>query len=487
MAERWGASLRRYRTRAGLTQEQLAEAAGVSIRTLRRWETGDGGHPHGPSVRRVARVLDLTGGERDRLLALADEPDPTAGRAVAPPRLRPFEPGPFVGREAELDALTAHLTGTPCRNLVVVDGPRGIGKTFVALRWADRQRGAFPDGQLYADLWGSRTDLASRGPSEVLHDFLLELGVTPEEIPGGAEERAALYRTVVAGKRLLVVLDDARDSNQVRLLLPESLEGAVLITGRHRLNGLVAGSGAGSVTLGPLPEAAARQLLAASIGADRATGDGAGELLEFCGGQPLVLYAAAARAAAHPERDLHEVTGELRELAAASPALHDRTSGLAAVLGEYHPDVELMELGSDLMTQAYRLNDLGRPDAALSALTDAEAVYRQLDRQTPRFYRAGPLADCLMTKSLQLLDLGFVEEAVRASAESVELRRPGDDDLLPTGAVLRMLASSLGNHAMLLCAVGRPEEAVAALTEGVELRKRFVAAKQAGRTVSSRG
>ncbi|WP_410612578.1 hypothetical protein [Amycolatopsis sp. lyj-109] len=88
------------------------------------------------------------------------------------------------------------------------------------------------------------------------------------------------------------------------------------------------------------------------------------------------------RAAAHPERDLRALTEELRELAAASPTSHDRTSGLAAVLGEYHPDVELMELGSSLMSQAHQLNELGWPDDALSAITDAEAGYRQLDRQT---------------------------------------------------------------------------------------------------------
>ncbi|WP_410612580.1 hypothetical protein [Amycolatopsis sp. lyj-109] len=95
-----------------------------------------------------------------------------------------------------------------------------------------------------------------------------------------------------------------------------------------------------------------------------------------------------------------------------------------------------------------------------------------------------------MNKSLQLLDLGFGEEGVKASAEAVELRRPRNDDpgpSIPTGALLRTLASSLGNHAVLLCAVGRQDEALAALTEVVELRKRFVTAKQAGRTVSARG
>ncbi|MGW5747173.1 helix-turn-helix domain-containing protein [Amycolatopsis sp. NPDC003861] len=485
MTEHWGARLRRHRTRAGFTQEHLAEAAGVSIRTLRRWETGDRGHPHGPSVRRVAQVLDLSASERDQLLALADGPEPAQGRAFAPPRLRPFDAGLFVGRTAELDTLTAKLTGPRSTGIVVVDGPRGIGKSFLALRWAAAHTTDFPDGLLYADLWGSRTDLGAQAPSDVLRDFLLSLGVTPGEVPGGSDERAALYRNLVAGTQLLVVLDDARDSNQVQPLLPGT--GAVLITSRHRLNSLVVGSGADSVTLAPMPDTDARQLLAGSIGA---RSDGVAELLEFCAGQPLVLSAVAARAAAHPERDLHALTEELRELAAASPAPHDRTSGLAAVLGEYHPDVELMELGSDLMTQAHQLNELGRPEEALSALTDAEAVFRQLDRQTPRYYQAGMLAECLITKSLQLLGLGFAEAGVEVSAEAVALRRPRDDGpgpSIPTGAALRMLANSLSNHAVLLCTVGRPEEALAALSEVVELRKRFITGKQAGRAVSARG
>ncbi|WP_410564869.1 helix-turn-helix domain-containing protein [Amycolatopsis sp. cmx-4-61] len=490
MTARWGALLRRHRIRAGFTQERLAEAAGVSIRTIRRWETGGRGQPHGPSVRRVVQTLGLTAGEGELLVAMAADPAAKPHRTSSPPRLRPVDFGSFVGRVAELRDLTAGLTGPHGRHVVVVHGPRGIGKTFLAWRWAAGHSTGFPDGQLLADLRGFGTNAGAQAPSDVLHDFLLSLGVAPGEIPGGVDDRAALYRRAVAGKRLLVVLDNARDSNQVQPLLPGNPAGAVLITSRHRLSGVAVGSGAESLALAPLPDSDARQILAASIGAQRAADEGADELLAFCGGQPLVLAAVAARAAAHPERGLRELTEELRELTAASPASHDRTSGLAAVLGEYHPDVELMELGSGLLTQAHHLNEAGRPDDALSAITDAEAVYRQLDRQTPGFYRAGPLADCLLNKSLQLLDLGFAGEGVRASAEAVELRRPSDDPgqrWVPTGALLRMLAAALENHAVLLCAVGRQAEALAALTEVVELRKRFVTAKQTGRPVSPRG
>lgn len=123
----------------------------------------------------------------------------------------------------------------------------------------------------------------------------------------------------------------------------------------------------------------------------------------------------------------------------------------------------------------------------LGAVAARAAAHPERDRQTSGVYRAGPLAGCLLKKSLQLLDLGFGEDGAEASAEAVELRRPrGDDDrgqAVPTGALLRMLT---GNHAVLLSTVGRQDEAVAALTEVVEVRKRFVAAKEAGRTVSSR-
>ncbi|MDQ7808962.1 helix-turn-helix domain-containing protein [Amycolatopsis sp. A133] len=494
MTEQWGALLRRYRTRAGFTQEHLADVAGVSIRTIRRWETGHRPQAHGPSVKRVAQALGLTTDECEQLRAMAADPaaeqQPGAGRAVAPPRQLPLDPEPFAGRAAELGELTAKLAGT-ARGIVVVDGPRGVGKTFLVLRWAAGHSAQFPDGQLYAGLRGFGTNAGAQAPADVLSQFLFALGFTPQEVPGDVEARAALYRGAVAGKRLLVVLDNARDSQQVQPLLPRSPGCAVVVTSRHRLNGLVIGSGAESLTLGPMPDTEAREILAAAIGPRRASADGADELLGFCRGLPLVLGAVAARAAAHPDRGLRELTEELREFVASSPANHDRTSGLAAILGEHHPDVELFELASRLVQQAHQLNELGRPEDALSAITDAEAVYRQLDRQTPGFYRAGPLAECLVTKSLQLLDLGFGEEAVKASAEAVQLRRPHDDERgqpgVPTAAVLRMLAGSLGNHAVLLCTTGRQDEALAALTEVVELRRRFATARKAGRTVSSRG
>ncbi|WP_225079747.1 tetratricopeptide repeat protein [Streptomyces sp. CoT10] len=238
-----------------------------------------------------------------RMQALAGAADDSASRetpqnTVWPvPRQLPAGPGDFTGRERELAVLAATLRvggadadrPTP---VLVVTGPGGVGKTSVAVRAALDARDAFPDGQLYVEIGpGDReADVAAR--------LLRALGVGGGAVPEPAE-RAALYRSLVADRRLLVVFDNVTSENQVARLVPTGTGSAVLLTSRHPLTGLPA---ARRLTLGALPPEDARRLLVQIVGADRLARESAtaDELLRLCGGLPLALRIAAARLAGNP-------------------------------------------------------------------------------------------------------------------------------------------------------------------------------------------
>jgi DNA-binding SARP family transcriptional activator/Tfp pilus assembly protein PilF len=238
---------------------------------------------------------------------------PEAGPAV--PRQLPADLRHFAGRRAELNALTQSLAqaGQPGGTVVIsaVDGTAGVGKTTLAVHWAHQVAARFPDGQLYVNLRGFGPSGRPAAAAEVLRDLLEALGTPPGIIPAGAEARAALYRTLAAGRRLLIVLDNARDAAQVRLLLPAAPGCLVLVTSRSRLTGLVAADGAQRLTLGLLTQNEARQLLALRLGAARlrAEPDAAAELIGLCARLPLAL----AIASASPRGPLSALAAELRD------------------------------------------------------------------------------------------------------------------------------------------------------------------------------
>ncbi|MEU7524976.1 tetratricopeptide repeat protein [Saccharothrix sp. NPDC042600] len=223
---------------------------------------------------------------------------------VPAPRQLPPAPTPFTGRAAELAAL-----GTGA--ITAVHGTGGIGKTWLALRWAHDHADEFPDGHLHADLRGAGPDALP--PAAVLGGFLGALGVPPDRVPADVAARSALFRSVVAGRRLLVVLDDAADTAQVAPLLPGTSTGKVLVTSRSTLSGLVTGHGARPVALDVLADDEARALLTARLGPDRTAGGAAADLVALCGGFPLALGIAAGRAQAHPALPLATLVSELRE------------------------------------------------------------------------------------------------------------------------------------------------------------------------------
>ena len=233
------------------------------------------------------------------------------------PRQLPAAPAQFIDRAAELAKLDEliGLTAEPDGEAQVraVVGSPGVGKSALATVWAHRAAGHFPDGQLYVNLKGFAPAARPVLPEQAIRGFLQALGVPSAEIPESPDAQAALYRSVLARKRVLVVLDNARDADQVRPLLPGSGRCAVLITSRARLDGLVATVGARILTLDVMSEAESRELIVRRLGAARAQAEpeAVADLARLCAGLPLGLAIAAARAAARPGFRLAALSAEL--------------------------------------------------------------------------------------------------------------------------------------------------------------------------------
>ncbi len=232
------------------------------------------------------------------------------------PRHLPAPPWGFVGRERALAALSDALAGPgdEARTPVVI-GPGGIGKTWLALHWAHQQSARFPDGQLYLDLRGFTPGSEPLSPETAVRELLHALGVDPARSPTGLAAGVSLYRSMLAERRVLLVLDNVRDAAQVIPLLPGSRSCGVVITSRDRLGGLAAGHGGFPVRLGPLSDTAARRLLEVHLGANRADAeaDAVSALLERCSRLPLALRIIAVRAAAAPDFPLSALAEEMRD------------------------------------------------------------------------------------------------------------------------------------------------------------------------------
>ncbi|MER0481156.1 BTAD domain-containing putative transcriptional regulator [Streptomyces sp. Edi2] len=301
--------------------------------------TGAGARPVGSAGQTPAQGVagpDAAGTGRTQPGATAGGRDGSgSGRGGAAPRLLPRPPARFLGREDQLSALTAVLTDrtTGESPLAVVAGPAGVGKTACAVQWAHLHAGAFPDGQLFADLRGfGEGDEAP--PAEILRDFLLALGTPPERVPGSAQAASALFRSLVAERRMLVVLDNASSSAQVRPLLPGGPHCATVVTSRSRLDGLVATDWARPVGLQTLGHEEGAALLGAMLGPERVAEDPAAarELVDLCDGLPLALRAAAAQLTARPRWRLARLAAALRDERRRLALLSAEDTGIAAAL-----------------------------------------------------------------------------------------------------------------------------------------------------------
>jgi DNA-binding SARP family transcriptional activator len=366
----------RYRLRESLwsrlilTQYRLGRAAEAietyhKLRTV--WVESLGVEPSGP-VRQLYQGM-LTG-EMAQTPRMLPKPPPAA--ALARPWQIPADVRHFAGRRAELAALDELVVRNDSHAMfAVLDGSAGVGKTALAVRWAHRVRDRFPDGQLYLNLRGYGPGEPVR-PETALSGFLRALGARADQIPDGLNERSAKFRNRLAGRRMLVLLDNARDAAQVRPLLPGA-GNALLVTSRNQLRGLTARNGASRVEVARLSPEDAADLLNEHIAGPRtaAESDTVAELVELCARLPLALRVTAER--------INRSLG--LPLAALARELRDERGRLDVLRSDDDQDADLRALLSwsylaldGASARAFRLlgihpgNDIG--SAAAAALFD---------------------------------------------------------------------------------------------------------------------
>ncbi|MDU9001817.1 BTAD domain-containing putative transcriptional regulator [Streptomyces mirabilis] len=265
---------------------------------LRRRLADELGTDPGPAVQRLHQQM-LTADPSLAASSTLSVPGP--GVAVVPHQL-PAAVAHLVGRVRALAALTAQVESAAGVGTVVITsvaGTAGIGKTALAVHWAHQVRDRFPDGQLYVNLRGFDPRAQAMDPAEAVRGFLDALGVTRQHIPPSPEAQIALYRSLLDGKRILVVLDNARDAQQVRPLLPGTAGAVAVVTSRNRLSGLVAVDGAHPISLDLLTEEEARELLVRRLGPGRVAAEphAVQQIITQCARLPLALTIAATRTA----------------------------------------------------------------------------------------------------------------------------------------------------------------------------------------------
>ncbi|MEV5955027.1 BTAD domain-containing putative transcriptional regulator [Streptomyces sp. NPDC051987] len=297
--------------------EELGTDPGADLRTVH--EAILRGSLDGPVERPVSRPPDRAAPRARPPVAPALWPGvrPTEPPMAVPSQL-PMGVRGFIGRGKELarleDILASAADQPSAVVITAVSGTAGVGKTALAVHWARRAQAAFPDGQLYVNLRGFAPGGSAMSPAEAVRGFLDALGVPPARIPAGPQAQVGLYRSLLAGRRVLVVLDNARDAEQVRPLLPGAPGCLALVTSRRSLTGLAAAEGAQLLTVGLLAAGEARELLVRRLGAERVTADpdAVREIVARCAGLPLALAIVAARAAAQPDLPLAALAAELR-------------------------------------------------------------------------------------------------------------------------------------------------------------------------------
>ncbi|MCE7001563.1 tetratricopeptide repeat protein [Kibdelosporangium philippinense] len=358
--------------------DRLADALDT-YRTVHRKFRDELGIDPGPQMQQVHSTL------------LAERPD-LSGEVLpmmaAPINQLPAALRDFVGREELVQTLSA-MRGP----ITVVSGPPGVGKTAFTLHVAHRLRDHFPDGQLYVNLQGYASD-PPLVPATVLNRFLRTLGVAREEIPADLEGQAALFRSVLTGKQMLVVLDNAVDAEQVRPLLPAEAGCRVLITSRSDLRGLAVNPGADHLRLNVLTAPESQAVLTELIGEERAEAepDALAELTNACAHLPLALRIAGANLAANPHRLIADYVAEMKQSGRlAELAIDgDETSAVRVAFDNSYlrlreSDQKLFRLlgsapGPDVSVGAAAAlagDSLGETNRALDRLTAAALMYRE--------------------------------------------------------------------------------------------------------------
>jgi len=346
--------LRQLRAEARLTQEELAEAASVSPRSVSNLERGINRTAHKDTALLLAGALGLAGPVRDLFVAAARGKAPAADVlaaregvalgtfAAAATRALPRDITAFTGRQAELTQLLGTLAAAAANGGVVgihaIGGMAGVGKTTFAVHAAHRLAGDFADGQFFLPLHAHTAGQRPVDPADALASLLLTAGASAAQIPPGLEARASRLRDHVAGKKILLLLDDAASHDQVRPLLPGTAGSLVLVTSRRRLTALEDAAVISLDTLSPREAAALLARLAARPGIH--AGDAAvGELARLCGYLPLAIGMLASQLRHHPAWTAAQLAAELATARDRLALMHAENLSVAAAFGLSYQDL----------------------------------------------------------------------------------------------------------------------------------------------------
>src|ERR1700683_1565085 len=428
--------LRRLRAEAGVTQGELAEAAGVGVRTVSDLERGVALTARKETARLLADALGLDGTVRVSFEAAARgrspapaSPAAVAGGVAAATRTLPRDIASFTGRGPELRRLTGAVTGAGSGGGVVsihaIGGMAGVGKTALAVHAAHHLAPRFPDGQVFLPLHGHTPGQYPVDPADALASLLLTLGIPAGRIPPGLEARTALWRDRRAERQLLLVLDDAASSEQVLPLLPGAGGSLVLVTSRRHLSAL---EDATAVSLDTLPPGEAAGLLVrlagrAGLGPDDPA---VGEITGLCGFLPLAIGMVARQLHHHPA---WTAAGRAAELAAARNRLELMQAENLSVAAAFNLSYQDLTPGQQQLFRRLGLHPGTEIDVyAAAALdgTDLGTGRRQLDALYDH-YLIGEAA----SGRYRLHDL--IREHARALADRVDPNRDRDS------AVARLL------------------------------------------------
>ncbi len=414
----------------------VLDSSGRSAEALERYE----------EIRR--RIADELGGDpgpqlqevHRRLLMRA--PAPAAPPPVVPvvPRQLPGSSAPLIGRKRALKSLDELAVREAGPRIAVIMGTAGAGKTALALHWSHQVADNFPDGQLAVNLRGFDPTGVPATTDEVIHGFLDALQIRPEARPRGLEAQAALYRSLLADRRFLIVLDNARDADQVRPLLPGTPSCVVVVTSRRQLDGLIA-AGAEPVVLDRLSADGARQLLISRLGAERVAREpaAADEITALCSGLPLALTLAAARGAIHRDLALSEIAAGLRDAGtrlgelSGGDSLTDVRSVFSWSYDALDPEAaHLFRLlgahpGPDISTAAVAALLAVSPDEALPVLRKLERAHLLEETDPGRF-------------SFHDLLRAYATELAEASPDQAAVDRVIDSYLVTGHAASRLIA-----------------------------------------------
>ena len=421
--------LRRLRTGAGLTQEELAEAAGLSPRTVSDLERGLATTPHKDTVRLLADALQLGGSARVEFEAAGrghTVPGRARGRGVAATRTLPRDIASFTGRQRELAALAEAAAGAGgVVSIHAIGGMAGIGKTAFAVHAAHQLASRFPAGQIFLPLHAHTPGHQPVDPADALASLLLTIGIPAGQIPADLEARTGLWRDRLAERQLLLVLDDAAASEQIRPLLPGTGASLVLVTSRRRLTAL---EDAQTISLDALPPGEAAGLLVRlAVRPGLSSADpGVGEINRLCGCLPLAIGMAARQLYHHPA---WTVAGLAAELAAATGRLELLVTENLSVAAAF--DLSYADLTPEQQRLFRRLGlhpgaDIDRYAAAAVDGTGLAAARRGLETLYEQYLLTEPAPG-----RYRMHDL--IREHARALASRLD---PADDREQATGRLL---------------------------------------------------